>query len=248
MPLNAPTFPPPAACSAPSLEWWASQYISAQAPGRHCCVPIFTAKKKMMMPSHFLRAFFLLPLLAVLIRFFVPAAHAVSIAPATSHPDNDHYVVSYVVDGDSLWVRTAGSAQNIHGARTAWRGKGHGQRLRIRLRGIDAPELCQQHGTQARDALRALAPTDQRVRVTIYARDRYGRAIADVILLPDGINLARHMVAQGWAWDDGGRKRRGLYAQEHRQAVQARRGLFAHDGAEHPADFRRRYGSCHAGG
>lgn len=200
------------------------------------------------MSSHFLRTFFLLPLLAVLVRFFVPAAHAVSIAQATSPPDNEHYVVSYVVDGDSLWVRTAGSTQNTHGARTAWRGKGHGQRLRLRLRGIDAPELCQQHGTQARDALRALAPTGQRVRVTIYVRDRYGRAIADVILLPDGINLARHMVAQGWAWDDSGRKRRGLYTQEHRQAVQARRGLFADDGAERPADFRRRYGSCHTGG
>ena len=227
------------------LEWRASQYISAQAPGRCCCVPILTAKK-MMMPSYFLRAFFLL--LTVLARFFVPAAHAVSIAQATSPPDDEHYVVSYVVDGDSLWVRTAGSTQNTHGVRTAWRGKGHGQRLRVRLRGIDAPELCQQHGTQARDALRALVPTGQRVRVTIYARDRYGRAIADVILLPDGINLARHMVAQGWAWDDGGRKRRGLYTQEHRQAVQARRGLFADDGAERPADFRRRYGSCHAGG
>ena len=202
----------------------------------------------MIMPSHFLHAFFLLPLLAVLVRFFVPAAHAVSIAQATSHPDDDHYVVSFVVDGDSLWVRTADSARNIHGARTAWRGKERGRRLRLRLRGIDAPELCQQHGTQARNALRALAPTGQRVRVTIYARDRYGRAIADVILLPDGINLARHMVAQGWAWDDGGRKRRGLYTQEHRQAEQAQRGLFADDSAERPADFRRRYGSCHTGG
>lgn len=245
MPLNAPTFPPPAACSAPRMAGIAIH--KRTAPGRCCCVPILTAKK-MMMPSHFLRTFFLLPLLAVLVRFFVPAAHAVSIAPATSPPDNEHYVVSYIVDGDSLWVRTAGSTQNTHGARTAWRGKGHGQRLRVRLRGIDAPELCQQYGTQARDALRALAPTGQRVRVTIYARDRYGRAIADVILLPDGINLARHMVAQGWAWDDGGRKRRGLYTQEHRQAVQARRGLFADDGAERPADFRRRYGSCHTGG
>ena len=209
--------------------------------------PILTAKK-MMIPSHFLRAFFLLPLLAVLVRIFVPAAHAASIARTTSPPDADHYVVSYVVDGDSLWVRAAGSARNVDGARTARRGKGRGRRLRLRLRGIDAPELCQQHGTQARDALRALAPTGQRVRVTIYARDRYGRAIADVILLSDGINLARHMVTQGWAWDDGWRKRRGLYTQEHRQAVQARRGLFAHEGAERPADFRRRYGPCHTGG
>lgn len=177
------------------------------------------------------------PRLHACLRLLAMAVLALPAAQATSQQNSGNYVISYVVDGDSLWVHTADSN------RSSTR---RGRRLKLRLRGMDAPELCQHGGKQARAALRTLAPIGQRAHVRIHARDRYGRAIADVILIPENINLSRQMVIQGWAWNDDRGARHGPYAHEHRQAIQARRGLFAQDGAEHPADFRRRHGPCAA--
>ncbi|WP_366102907.1 thermonuclease family protein [Ottowia sp.] len=86
--------------------------------------------------------------------------------------------VLYVVDGDSLWVRPEGG----------------GFRARLRLEGIDAPEICQDQGPESRAALQDLA-LGRRVRVTVRTYDRYGRAIASVVRLDGEVDLARRM---GW--------------------------------------------------
>ena len=57
--------------------------------------------------------------------------------------------VNYVVDGDSIWVRPDGG----------------GTRVRLRIDGVDAPEICQTFGPESRQALQQLA-LNQRVRVT----------------------------------------------------------------------------------
>lgn len=179
----------------------------------------------------------LLSALAAFISLAPPVPPAAQAAQPRAQRGNSDYIISYVVDGDSLWV----SSGDQGGKR---RGKRSKRNLKLRLRGIDAPELCQRGGAQARDALLALAPPGRNVRVTVHARDRYGRAIANVILMPESIDLSRHMAAQGWAWSDDWRARRGPYAREHQQAVQAGRGLFAQRDVERPADFRRRRGPC----
>ncbi|MCB2036778.1 MAG: thermonuclease family protein [Burkholderiaceae bacterium] len=135
--------------------------------------------------------------------------------------------VLYVVDGDSLWVRPEGG----------------GVRARLRLEGIDAPEICQDQGPEARAALQALA-LGRRVRVTVRTYDRYGRAIASVVRLDGEVDLAGRMVAGGQAWNETFRWYLGLYPQEQEAARMARLGLFAARDPEPPADFRRRHGSC----
>jgi endonuclease YncB( thermonuclease family) len=135
--------------------------------------------------------------------------------------------VSYVVDGDSIWVKTAA---------------GH-RRVRLRLEGIDAPEICQRFGPEARQALQSLA-LDQRVRVTVRARDRYGRAIAQVVRARDGVDVAARMTRDGWAWSEGFRGRPAKYGREQAAAKRQRRGLFADSAPQLPADFRRRHGPC----
>ena len=135
--------------------------------------------------------------------------------------------VSYVVDGDSIWVR-ADAGQ---------------RRVRLRLDGIDAPEICQHFGPEARRAMQDLA-LNQRVRVTVRAHDRYGRAIARVTRLGDGVDLSAWMVSAGWAWTDGFRGRPGKYQRQQDAAQRRRLGLFADQGPELPRDFRRRHGSC----
>jgi endonuclease YncB( thermonuclease family) len=138
-------------------------------------------------------------------------------------------LVSHVVDGDSIWVRPSSG----------------GRRVRLRIDGIDAPEICQRHGVESRNALRALA-LGQRVHVTVRARDRWGRAIATVVRSQGQIDLGLRMVADGWAWADGRSARQSAYRRAQAQARQTGRGLFAERQPEPPADFRRRHGPCGA--
>lgn len=69
---------------------------------------------------------------------------------------------------------------------------------RVRLHGVDCPERNQPYGTRARQFTAGLA-FGQNVTVIVRDRDRYGRIVGEVIL-PDGRNLNRELVASGYAW------------------------------------------------
>jgi endonuclease YncB( thermonuclease family) len=71
------------------------------------------------------------------------------------------------------------------------------EQVRIRLAQIDAPELKQPYGRQAKAALSALAFGKQ-ARVEVVDIDRYGRTIGEVFV--DGIDVNREMVRAGHAW------------------------------------------------
>ncbi len=142
-------------------------------------------------------------------------------------PDTWPAMVTYVVDGDSIWVRS------VHGA----------SRVKLRLLGIDAPEICQKRGAEARDALNDLV-LDRLVQVTVRARDRYGRALATVVRAEDRLDLSHAMVSSGWAWADRFRRQHAALERDERAARKARRGVFSQARAESPADFRRRHGPC----
>ena len=135
-------------------------------------------------------------------------------------------VVTRVVDGDTVWV--AASAD--------------GELLKLRLQGIDAPEICQPGGTEARQALKRRV-LGQRVMVVFAAHDQYGRTIGTLHL--QGEDMGRWMVAQGHAWAYTYRHKKGPYADELAQAQLARRGVFSVHTAEEPRLFRKSHGSCY---
>lgn len=136
-------------------------------------------------------------------------------------------VVTYVVDGDSIWVRpTPGRS-----------------RVKLRLLGIDAPEICQRQGVQARAALQQLA-LNQPVQVTVHARDPYGRALATVERAQDGLDLSHAMVSAGWAWADRFRRQHPDHEAQEAQARAAQRGVFSQPDAQSPSQFRRVHGPC----
>lgn len=135
-------------------------------------------------------------------------------------------VVTRVVDGDTLWVQAREGAGLV----------------KVRLSGLDAPEICQAGGPAAREALRQRA-LGQGVTLTYRRRDDYGRVLARVDL--QGEDLGRWMVAQGHAWSDGFRRHPGPYAKEQAQAASSRAGLFAQASPESPRSFRKRHGSCY---
>lgn len=134
--------------------------------------------------------------------------------------------VSRVSDGDTLWVRPATG----------------GRPRKVRIHGIDAPELCQAHGRAARAALQQQV-LRQRVRVQPLRRDDYGRLLAR--MSRGGEDVGALLVRAGHAWSYRYRRNPGPYADEERAARAARRGLFADAGAQRPYAFRRQHGPCH---
>ncbi len=146
-------------------------------------------------------------------------------APLWLHAAPFAGVVTHVTDGDSLWIRPLAG----------------GGPVEVRVQGMDAPEICQPHGREARAALVALA-LHRQVTVRPRARDRYERVLARVRL--GGQDLGAWMVGQGHAWSDGWRGSGGPYARQQAQAAQARLGLWRGSGALEPRVFRQRHGSC----
>jgi len=134
-------------------------------------------------------------------------------------------VVIRVVDGDTVWVQTSAS-QSL---------------LKVRIQGIDAPEICQTGGSQAHQALKNRV-LGQGVTVASGAHDNYGRTVGK--LYWQGQDVGRWLVANGHAWVHGFHRNKGTYADEFAQAQAQRRGVF-NQAAEEPWLFRKRHGSCY---
>lgn len=141
-------------------------------------------------------------------------------------------VVTRVVDGDTLWVR---DSTGVSGGKT----------LKVRIVGIDAPEVCQAGGPEAREALRlhVLGLPVTLTSPSSRSHDDYGRLLARVD--KQGEDVGRWMVRHGQAWSYSYRRNPGPYVVEQAHAQAAGTGLFARTGAENPRDFRKRHGSCH---
>jgi micrococcal nuclease len=147
-------------------------------------------------------------------------------------------VVTRVVDGDTVWVKAETRAVSA-------RGTPDGEILKVRLLGIDAPEICQLGGLEARDVLRGhvLGQTVTLTSPSSRSHDDYGRLLAN--LDKQGEDVGRWMVRRGQAWSYSYRRNPGPYGVEQAQAQAAGAGLFAQGSAENPRSFRKRHGSCH---
>ena len=159
---------------------------------------------------------------AVALLVSVPAASARPREPAVPQQG----VVQRVVDGDSLWFTPAGQAA-----------------VEVRLADMDAPELCQQHGREAKAALAALV-LNKPAELRGVARDQHGRLVARMAV--DGVDVATRMVEEGQAWSARQRNDRGPLMKQERMARALARGLHAAPGALMPRDFRRSHGPCQA--
>lgn len=88
-----------------------------------------------------------------------------------------------VIDGDTITVAPAGQKDAL---------------MRIRLYGIDAPELAQPYGDHSAAILRRLLARTKRVQIIPMRTDRYGRTVALVVQREGTVNKA--MLEQGAAW------------------------------------------------
>ena len=134
-------------------------------------------------------------------------------------------VVTRVADGDTLWVRPANG----------------GKPRKVRIDGIDAPEICQAWGYQSRDAL-AKRLLRQVVLVQARRKDSYDRTLANLKFR--GEDVGDWMVKHGYAWSYHYRRNVGPYPEQEMHARANRLGLFAHKPLIRPRDFRKEYGTC----
>ena len=138
-------------------------------------------------------------------------------------------IVTYVTDGDTLWIRPSTSASNF-------------EPRKIRINGIDAPESCQLYGNQSTAALKKLVAL-KTVSVVSKRFDDYGRDVATVNI--NGVDVGSWMVSNGHAWSYHSRHSAGPYRIEEESAVRSRLGLFGDATAVEPRFFRKVHGSCH---
>ncbi len=85
-----------------------------------------------------------------------------------------------VIDGDTICV--------LHAEKE----------VKIRLYGIDAPEIGQNHGEEATAFVQDILAAEKSLRVTFLGKDSYGRLIGIVHLGAD--TLQAILVRHGWAW------------------------------------------------
>jgi endonuclease YncB( thermonuclease family) len=136
--------------------------------------------------------------------------------------------VTRVVDGDSLWVEPVASSASA-------------APVELRLEGIDAPEICQAWGPEARQALSELVLGKQ-VSVRTVGRDTHGRTLGTLYLGEQNVN--KLMVQEGHAWSSRYKYDRGPYVADERMAKALSRGLNRDGGAVMPRDFRQLNGPC----
>ena len=78
------------------------------------------------------------------------------------------------------------------------------EELKIRLCGIDAPEIKQPLGIEARDYLRSLVKWgDGNILLLPIEQDRYGRTVAEVYVRDSkntAVNLNMQLLRDGYAW------------------------------------------------
>ena len=138
----------------------------------------------------------------------------------SSGPTYSGEVVS-IIDGDTIHVREY-ATKELH--------KG-------RLAGIDAPELDQPYGHNAKAALEAVLKYHT-VQVQVQAQDKYQREIATVS--SKGADISAFMLRYGFAWHYKHFDSSTLYAQLEHFARSQHLGLWAYEGNVPPWVWRMR--------
>jgi len=134
-----------------------------------------------------------------------------------------------ISDGDSVTVLDASCMQ-----------------VKIRLMGIDAPEIKQAFSKQSRKSLSTLL-FDRQVTVESRKKDKYGRTVGKILV--DGLDAGLVQIRAGMAWhykqyqDEQPDGDRLLYAQAEEEARAARRGLWVE--ADPVPPWERRMASYH---
>ncbi|MDX8400190.1 MAG: thermonuclease family protein [Gallionellaceae bacterium] len=115
-----------------------------------------------------------------------------------------------------------------------------GQRLKIRLANIDAPEKAQAFGPESRDSLQQMVGKKQ-VQIDSQAVDQYGRIVGTIFV--NDLNANEEQVRRGLAWEYSHYHSDKGYIALEKEAKQARRGLWAQSHLQPPWKWRKAHPS-----
>jgi endonuclease YncB( thermonuclease family) len=115
----------------------------------------------------------------------------------------------------------------------------NGQKVKVRLYGIDCPERDQPYGKEARDFVLDWV-RGRPVSIKSRGKDQYERVLGEAFIGES--NLNKELLAHGYAWwYESHAKTRKDYRELQQQAQQARRGLWSDPEPITPWEFRRIY-------
>lgn len=168
----------------------------------------------------------LLGCIVVLSGFIIYAIDNEPITIQVGHPHVGNYYTADIVDvhdGDTVKVKDK-----------------YGELHKIRLAYIDAPELKQLYGQEAKFPL--IVYKDQSVKVKVNSRDLYGREVAELFFEGKSLNLEQVQYGSAWVYDKYLDKEHKItYKKAERMAVDYKVGLWGNDEHEKPCKFR---GTC----
>jgi endonuclease YncB( thermonuclease family) len=117
------------------------------------------------------------------------------------------------------------------------------RQYKIRLQGIDAPEIKQAYGQKSKESLSKLV-YNKTIKVHWSKKDRFGRTVGQVML--GDIDICLEQVKRGLAWhfkdyqDEQSVKDRDLYDRAEVEARELRLGLWQDAAPIEPAVFRQK--------
>ena len=142
---------------------------------------------------------------------------ALLLSASTSFGDDSFRVVG-IHDGDSITVLSVEKKQ-----------------IKIRLEGIDAPELKQPFGSRAKEHLSSLI-MGKDVSLIVKGEDLYKRTLSKIFLGAQDVNLT--MISDGFAWHYSKYSKDKKFAEAEAQAKIKKKGLWIDQDPVAPWDYR----------
>lgn len=138
--------------------------------------------------------------------------------------------------------------ESVHDGDTITVSDASNRSFKIRLIGIDAPELEQDFGEKARKQLQKLLKLDKKnIIVKPFGLDRYNRILALVFVGDLNVNLELLKNGAAWVYESKelGNEQLKIYTQAMNEARRKKLGLWNDDGAVEPKEFRKNKSSKH---
>lgn len=127
------------------------------------------------------------------------------------------YVVK-VSDGDSFIINS------------------YGKNIRVRMYGVDAPELKQDYGRESKKQLENLI-LNKKVKLKVLYEDKYKRKIAKVYCAGKEINLEMLKSGNVWFYEYHAKKEKN-YRKAFEKAKKEKLGLWGEKNPQNPREFR----------
>lgn len=140
------------------------------------------------------------------------------VTPYFSYAENNQVSVVSIQDGDTVTVKTKSN-----------------KKIKIRMYGIDAPELSQSYGKKSKEHLEKLLKNKNITYKTANV-DSYGRTVATIYA--GDINVNYEMIKSGYAWHYKHYYKSKKYSEAEKYARDNKLGLWAEDKPTPPWKYR----------